>query len=76
METYVVANSIVEMLQQNLNLYFKNADIEYLCRQLFAHRITNSLKTGQNEYADLVNEIIEVMSKIEKIDLRQDKHLY
>ena len=58
------------MLQQNLNLYFKNADIEYLCRQLFAHRITNSLKTGQNEYADLVNEIIEVMSKIEKIDLR------
>ena len=76
METYVVANSIVEMLQQNLNLYFKNADIEYLCRQLFAHRITNSLKTGQNEYADLVNKIIEVMSKIEKIDLRQDKHLY
>ena len=34
METYVVANSIVEMLQQNLNLYFKNADIEYLCRQI------------------------------------------
>lgn len=76
METYIVANSIVEILKQSLNVHFINSDIEYLCRQLFAHRITNSLKTGQNEYVDLVKEIIEVMSKVEKVDLGQDERLY
>ena len=76
METYIVANSIVEILKKELNVYFTNSDIEYLCRQLFAHRITNSLKTGQNEYVDLVKEIIEIMSKIEKVDLGKDERLY
>lgn len=76
METYIVANSIVEYLQQNLNVRFNNFDVEYLCRQLFAHRITTSLKTNNNEYSSFVKEIIDAMSKIEKIDLSHDEHLY
>ena len=46
METYVVANSIVEMLQQNLNLYFKNADIEYdlKAQQSATDKLENPLK--------------------------------
>lgn len=76
METYIVANSIVETLNQNLSISFNDSDIEYLCRQLFAHRVTNSLKASNNEYSDLVKEIIENMSRVEKLDLSIDKRLY
>ena len=76
METYIVANSIVEILKQYADVEFNKTDIEYLCRQLFAHRITNNLKSNSKNYSDIVNEIIKVMSKIEKIDLTQDEHLY
>lgn len=76
METYIVANSIVESLEREFKIDFNNADIEYLCRQLFAHRITTSLKASDNEYASLVKEIIEVMSRVEKIDLNSDAKLY
>ena len=76
METYIVAKSIVEILSRYLSIYFNDLDIEYLCRQLFAHRVTNSLKANNNEYADLVKEIIEVMSRVEKVDLSSDERLY
>ena len=76
METYIVANSIVEILKQYADVEFNNTDVEYLCRQLFAHRITNNLKSNSKNYSDIVNEIIKVMSKIEKVDLTQDEHLY
>lgn len=76
METYIVANSIVEILKQYADVEFNNTDIEYLCRQLFAHRITNNLKSNSKNYSDIVNEIIKVMSKIEKVDLTHDEHLY
>lgn len=76
METYIVANSIVEILKQYADVEFNNTDVEYLCRQLFAHRITNNLKSNSKNYSDIVNEIIKVMSKIEKVDLTHDDHLY
>lgn len=76
METYIVANSIVEILKQYADVEFNNTDVEYLCRQLFAHRITNNLKSNSKNYSDIVNEIIKVMSKIEKVDLTHDEHLY
>lgn len=69
---------VFHLLLEDYNELTNDVSIYYLKSiiVILLHRITNSLKTGQNEYADLVNEIIEVMSKIEKIDLRQDKHLY
>lgn len=76
METYIVANSIVEILKQYADVEFNNTDVEYLCRQLFAHRITNNLKSNSKNYSDIVNEIIKIMSKIEKVDLTHDEHLY
>ncbi|OOL58632.1 hypothetical protein B1P95_21945, partial [Enterococcus faecium] len=50
METYIVANGLIEELKAKLNLPFYDADKEYLCRQLFAHRVTNNLKTSNEEY--------------------------
>ena len=44
METYIVANGLIEELKAKLNLPFYDTDKEYLCRQLFAHRVTNNLK--------------------------------
>nr|WP_309390139.1 hypothetical protein [Enterococcus faecium]WLE91245.1 hypothetical protein BCMPIHFP_00064 [Enterococcus faecium] len=76
METYIVANGLIEELKAKLNLPFYDADKEYLCRQLFAHRVTNNLKTSNEEYAMSVHKLIERMSEIEKIDLTQNDRLY
>ncbi len=48
METYIVANSIAEQLKYQLHITYSNNDMEYLCRQLYAHRVDTSCKT----YAD------------------------
>lgn len=76
METYVVANSMIEFIKQEMNVVFTQEDIEYLCRQLFAHRITNRLKKGirihnpllkdiKNQYSRLFSEVWYALSVLE-----------
>ena len=76
METYVVANSMIEFIKQEMNVVFTQEDIEYLCRQLFAHRITNRFKTNETQYTSMVKEIIERMEFIEKVSFDQNDSLY
>ncbi|HBL1458112.1 TPA: transcription antiterminator [Enterococcus faecium] len=76
METFVVANDMSERLSQETNLNFSEADKDYLSRQLFAHRVTTEVKASDEKYVDLVYRLISRMSKIEKIDLTQDEHLF
>ncbi|MEO1770350.1 BglG family transcription antiterminator [Candidatus Enterococcus ferrettii] len=76
METFVVANEMSEELSQETGLIFSEADKEYLSRQLFAHRVTTEVKASDETYVDLVHRLISRMSKIEKVDLTQDEHLF
>ncbi|MGG5316495.1 BglG family transcription antiterminator [Enterococcus sp. AZ072] len=76
METFVVANEMSEELSQETGLIFSEADKEYLSRQLFAHRVTTEVKASDETYVDLVHRLISRMSKIEKVDLMQDEHLF
>lgn len=76
METFVVANDVSERLSQETVLNFSEADKDYLSRQLFAHRVTTEVKASDEKYVDLVYRLISRMSKIEKIDLTQDEHLF
>lgn len=76
METYIVANSLIEELSQSVKLEFNQDDREYLCRQLFAHRVTNSLKVSNENYSAIVQKLIKRMSEIEKLDLTNNEHLY
>lgn len=76
METFVVANDMSERLAQETVLNFSEADKDYLSRQLFAHRVTTEVKASDEKYVDLVYRLISRMSKIEKIDLNQDEHLF
>lgn len=76
METFVVANDMSERLAQETVLNFSEADKDYLSRQLFAHRVTTEVKVSDEKYVDLVYRLISRMSKIEKIDLTQDEHLF
>ena len=76
METFVVANDMSERLSQETVLNFSEADKDYLSRQLFAHRVTTEVKASDEKYVDLVYRLISRMSKIEKIDLTQDEHLF
>ncbi|MFL0248880.1 BglG family transcription antiterminator [Clostridium neuense] len=76
METYIVSNSMVELLSKEFNIKFHTEDVEFLCKQLFAHRITNNVKGSNTEYSDIIKRLIERMSKIEKVDLSNDKRLY
>lgn len=76
METYIVANTLVEELKNLLNLEFREQDKEYLSRQLFAHRITDIKKVSNENYSNTVQKLIIRMSDIEKLDFTNDKHLY
>lgn len=76
METFVVANELSEHLSQATNLIFNEADKDYLSRQLFAHRVTTEVKASDEAYVDLVYRLISRMSKIEKVDMTQDEHLF
>lgn len=76
METFIVANEISEQLSQETGLIFNDSDKDYLSRQLFAHRVTTEVKTNNKAYVDLIDRLISRMSKIEKVDLTQDNHLF
>lgn len=76
METYVVANSMAEWLKKQLHLHYNTDDIEYLCRQLFAHRVTSHTKKTDPDYGETVRIVIQKMSEIQGIDLTQDSRLY
>lgn len=76
METYIVANGLIEELQKKLGLTFFDSDKEYLCRQLFAHRVTNNFKSSNKEYSLTIYKLVERMSEIEKIDLTENNRLY
>lgn len=76
METFIVANSIAEQLKHDLRIKYNNDDMEYLCRQLFAHRVTNHMKNMTEEYEKVAKQVIERMSEIQKLDLTQDETLY
>ena len=76
METFVVANDMSERLSQEMALDFNEVDKDYLSRQLFAHRVTPDVKASDEKYVDLVCRLISRMSKIEKIDLTHDEHLF
>lgn len=76
METYIVGNSIAEQLQEELKIHYNSDDKEYLCRQLFAHKVTKHAKLNASNYEETAYEIIARMSEIEKIDLTEDQRLY
>lgn len=76
METFIVANTMVEKVKRDLMIDFTNEDIEYLSQQLFAHRITSKIKSVDPQYEDTVRTIIERMEEMEKIDFSQDERLY
>lgn len=76
METYIVANSIAEQLKCQLDIVYSNDDMEYLCRQLYAHRVTHNVKHMRIDYEETVTNVIKKMSEIQKIDLTKDKKLY
>lgn len=76
METFVVANEMSEELSKETKLIFSEVDKDYLSRQLFAHRVTTEIKANDETYVDLVYRLIARMSKIEKVDLTQDEHLF
>lgn len=76
METYIVANSMIEFIKCEMNLIFTQEDVEFLCRQLFAHKITNRLKTDEMKFVPMVKQIIEQMEFIEKVSFDGDESLY
>ena len=76
METYIVANSIAEQLKYQLHITYSNNDMEYLCRQLYAHRVTHHVKHMRTDYEETVRDVIKRMSEIQKLDLTRDKKLY
>ena len=76
METYIVANSIAEQLKYQLHITYSNNDMEYLCRQLYAHRVTHHVKHMRTDYEETVRNVIQRMSEIQKLDLTKDKKLY
>ena len=76
METYIVANSMIEFIKCEMNLIFTQEDVEFLCRQLFAHKITNRLKTDEMKFVPMVKQIIEQMEFIEKVSFDGDEALY
>lgn len=76
METYIVANSIAEQLKCQLHITYSNNDMEYLCRQLYAHRVTHHVKHMRTDYEETVRDVIKRMSEIQKLDLTRDKKLY
>ena len=50
--------------------------MEYLCRQLYAHRVTHHVKHMRTDYEETVRDVIKRMSEIQKLDLTRDKKLY
>lgn len=76
METFVIANSIAGTLRERLGLDYQPGDIEYLSRQLFAHRITAALPVGDQEYDSLVRHMVRRVGEMEGIDLTHDQQLH
>lgn len=75
METYIITNAICEELKVRINIHFSFEDIEYLCRLLFAHRITSCIKESDKQYSEIVDKLISRMEFIEKVDLSSDNRL-
>lgn len=75
METYIITNAICEELKVRINIQFSFEDIEYLCRLLFAHRITSCIKESDKQYSEIVDKLISRMEFIEKVDLSSDNRL-
>lgn len=76
METFIVANSMVEKIKYTLHIEFTNEDIEYFSQQLFAHRLTSKIKKTDLEYEKTVRQLIERMTEMEKVDFNSDEKLY
>lgn len=76
METFIVANSMVEKIKYALHIQLTNEDVEYFSQQLFAHRITSKIKTSDPEYESTVKQLLERMTEMEKIDFINDEKLY
>ncbi len=57
METYIVANRITEQLKYQLHITYSNNDMEYLCRQLYAHRVTHHVKHMRTDYEETVRDV-------------------
>ncbi len=75
-KTYIVANSIAEYLKGELHLRYNGDDVEYLCRQLFAHKVTSDTRKTDSDYDKTVRMVIQRMSEIQGVDLTADKRLY
>ena len=76
METFVVANSMAERLGKELNLSFETDDVEYMSRQLFAHRITTQYRRTDPDHTRLVMRLIRRLEEVEKVDLSGDSQLF
>lgn len=75
METFVVANSMAQLFREALDVTFTTDDLEYLSRQLFAHRITSRLRRRDLSCEDLALRLIQRLEEVEKVSLRNDEQL-
>lgn len=75
METYVVANSMAQIFFRTLDIVFSTDDLEYLSRQLFAHRITTQLRRRDLSYDELASRLIRRLEEVEKVRLDGDEQL-
>ncbi|MBT2729794.1 transcription antiterminator [Bacillus sp. ISL-75] len=78
LKTYLMARDILDDLQHELSITFTTEDTIYLNQYLIAIGIESSYHPTSitEEYIQLVEEIIQKMSSVLKVDLSNDKKLF
>lgn len=77
MQSYMIAYDLAERIEKKFGLNFEEQDIEYLCEQLYAHRIESQTKEPivKQEFATIVDDMILCMSKVLEVELSDDTKL-
>lgn len=77
MQSYMIAYDLAEQIEKKFGLNFEEQDIEYLCEQLYAHRIEsqNTEPIVKQEFTTIVDDMILCMSKILEVELSDDVKL-
>lgn len=78
LETYFIAETMLNSISQKLNIDIIKDDIDYLNKQLLAHSINPEINDEKEikKYHDMVKEAVDEMSSIMSVDLRHDEKLY
>ena len=77
MQSYMIAYDLAEQMEKKFGLNFEEQDIEYLCEQLYAHRIESQTTepSVKQEFITIVDNMISRMSKILEVELSDDVKL-